>query len=227
MQATPYFTPSAVMFDLDGTLIDSAPDLAGAVNALRERRGLGALPLDALRPFSSHGAKGLLGAGMGVVPDDAEFEPLKNEFLDYYQSHSCVNTVLFAHVDAVLRHLEVRRIPWGVITNKHTRFTEPLVRALGLYERASVVVSGDTTAYAKPHALPLLYAAEHVGFPPQKIAYIGDDVRDIQSARAAGYGAACAAAYGYCEHDDVSSWGADVVFKKPEDVLAWVEAVFP
>lgn len=217
---------AAVMFDLDGTLIDSAPDLAGAVNALRIGRGLAALPLSVLRPFASHGAKGLLGAGLGVTPDDDEFESLKDAFLDYYQTHNCVKTALFLHIDAALMHLEQRDIPWGIITNKHARFTEPLVRALNLYDRAAVVVSGDTTSHAKPHAKPLLYAAEQIGIAPAHIAYVGDDVRDILSARAAGYGGAFAAAYGYCENDDVAAWRADVVFMQPENLLTWVKTAF-
>ncbi|AXF84667.1 Phosphoglycolate phosphatase [Ephemeroptericola cinctiostellae] len=211
--------PLGVLFDLDGTLVDSAPDLAAAVNALRVRRGLPDLPLEQLRPYASLGARGLLGAGLGVVPNDPDFGRLQGEFLDYYASHNCVHSKLFDGVEGLLAWLEAHAIPWGVVTNKHMRFTDSLVRALGLSSRAAVVVSGDTTAQAKPHPLPLLYAAEQMGLPADRLVYVGDDLRDIQSARAAGYMTAIAAAYGYCEDEEVSTWLSDCIVRSPVELL--------
>ena len=211
--------PLGVLFDLDGTLVDSAPDLAAAVNALRLSRGLPDLPLEQLRPYASLGARGLLGAGLGVTPDDAGFGELQTEFLDYYAAHTCVHSQLFDGVEELLTLLEVHAIPWGVVTNKHMRFTNSLVHALGLGQRAAVVVSGDTTAQAKPHPLPLLYAAEQMGLPADRLVYVGDDRRDIQSARAAGYMTAIAAAYGYCEGEVVSTWLSDGVAHSPIELL--------
>ena len=211
--------PAAVLFDLDGTLVDSAPDLAGAVNALRVRRRLPELPLAQLRPYSSLGARGLIGAGLGVTPEHVEFDALRDEFLSHYESHSCVHTALFEGMGVVLDWLGTHGIPWGIVTNKHARFTIPLVQALGLDGRAAVVVSGDTTEHAKPHPQPLLYAAHQLGLPTNRLVYVGDDLRDIQSARSAGFMSALAAAYGYCEGDDVLAWQADDVLISPAALL--------
>ena len=211
--------PAAVLFDLDGTLIDSAPDLAAAVNYLRLQRGLSELPLAQLRPFASHGARGLIGAGLGVTPEDSDFEELRVAFLNYYEVHSAVHTRLFAGMDAVLDLLERRQIPWGIITNKHERFTQPIIKALGLDERAAVIVCGDTTEYAKPHPAPMLYAAEQLGLLAECLIYVGDDERDIEAARAANYMSALAAAYGYCQSDEVGHWQADAVLIQPIDLL--------
>ena len=210
--------PAGVLFDLDGTLIDSAPDLAGAVNALRVKRGMPELELSELRPFASQGARGLLGAGMGVSVEDDDFEALRDEFLSYYEAHSSVKTVRFEGVNDLLILLEEKKIPWGIITNKHERFTNPLVKALGLDVQAAVVVSGDTTAHAKPHPLPLLHAAKLMGLEPGQLIYIGDDERDIQSARAAGYMGAIAASYGYCRADEVDAWCADAVVDSASEI---------
>ena len=214
-------TPTAVLFDLDGTLVDSAPDLAAAVNYLRTSRGMAELPLAQLRPFASHGARGLIGAGLGVMPEDNDFPVLRDIFLDYYEAHSTVHTRIFDGVEAVLQRFEAQNIPWGIITNKHARFTQPVVSALGLASRAAVVVSGDTAAHAKPHPAPMLYAAEQLGLSPEHLIYIGDDRRDIEAARAAGYMSAFAAAYGYCAMDEVADWQADAVLSQPMDLLAY------
>ncbi|TDR30805.1 HAD-IA family hydrolase [Hydromonas duriensis] len=211
--------PSAVLFDLDGTLVDSAPDLAGAVNALRVRRGLTELPLAQLRPFASQGARGLLGAGMGITPEHNDFEMLRDEFLDYYETHCCVHSHLFDGVEEVLQWLESHHLPWGIITNKHTRFTTPLVQALGLDARAAVIISGDTTAHAKPHPLPLQHAANILKRPVEQLIYVGDDARDIEAARAAHYMSAFAAAYGYCQPSEVATWHADAILNTPTDIL--------
>lgn len=212
--------PAGVLFDLDGTLIDSAPDLAGAVNALRVRRGMPELDISLLRPYASQGARGLLGAGMGVGVEDDGFDELRDEFLSYYEAHSSVKTVRFEGVNELLKLLEEKKIPWGIITNKHERFTNPLVKALGLDARAAVVISGDTTAHAKPHPLPLLHAAQLMGLEPSQLVYVGDDERDIQSARAAGYMGAIAASYGYCNVDEVGMWNADVIVNSAAEIIA-------
>lgn len=216
--------PAAILFDLDGTLIDSAPDLAAAVNHLRIQKGLPELPLSALRPYASHGARGLIGAGLGVSPEDAEFEALRVAFLDYYEQHSTDRTTIFSGMNDVLTWLEQHRMPWGIITNKHARFTQPVVRALGLDTRAAVVVSGDTTDYAKPHPAPMYYAAQQLGLPPEQLVYVGDDARDIQAARAASYMSGIAAAYGYCSLEDIPAWGADAVLNEPAELLFYLKA---
>lgn len=213
--------PAAVLFDLDGTLVDSAPDLAAAVNYLRTERGMAQLPLAQLRPFASHGARGLIGAGLNVAPEHPDFAALRDAFLDYYEAHSTVRTCIFDGVETVLQQLETQNIPWGIITNKHARFTQPVVSALGLASRAAVVVSGDTAAHAKPHPAPMLYAAAQLGLSPEHLIYIGDDMRDIEAARAANYMSAFAAAYGYCALDDVADWQADAVLYQPMDLLGY------
>ncbi|MGL4768493.1 MAG: phosphoglycolate phosphatase [Formosimonas sp.] len=213
--------PKAVLFDLDGTLVDSAPDLAAAVNHLRARQGLADLPLAQLRPFASHGARGLIGAGLGVKPEQAEFAALRDAFLNHYEAHATDLTCVFDGVERVLSRLEQLGVPWGIVTNKHARFTRPVVDALGLAQRAAVVVSGDTTPHAKPHPAPMLYAAHQLGLSPTHLIYVGDDSRDIEAARAAGYMSAFAAAYGYCAQDEVADWRADAVLQTPDDLLAY------
>jgi len=208
----------ALLFDLDGTLADTAPDLAGAANALRIRRGLAPLPLEILRPWASHGARGLLGAAFELTPDDATFADMREEFLDYYASHLAIQTCVFPDMAQLLDTLDARRIPWGIVTNKHTRFTTPLVAALGLAERARVVVSGDTTPHAKPHPAPLLHAAAALALDPQHCLYVGDDLRDVQAGQAANMPTA-AAAWGYCSDGPPERWGADYLIHTPQELL--------
>ncbi|MCM2492349.1 phosphoglycolate phosphatase [Burkholderia glumae] len=187
----------AVLFDLDGTLADTAPDLAGAVHQMQRERGLPETPLDALRPLASAGARGLLGGGFGIAPGAPEYEAMRVEFLANYAAAICVKTTLFPGIAELLDALDARGVRWGIVTNKATRLTEPLVALLGLAPRAATVVCGDTTAHSKPHPAPLLHAAEQMGIAPQRIVYVGDDLRDIQAGTAAGM-ATIAAAYGYC-----------------------------
>lgn len=209
----------AVLFDLDGTLIDSAPDLGGTGNDLRARRGLPALPLAEFRPHTGTGARGLLAVALGVTPADAAFDALKDEFLDHYQTRMARDTVVFAGMDAVLGGLEAQGIAWGIVTNKATRFARPLTEALGLHARAQVLVCGDTTARAKPFPDPLLAAATALGLPPDACLYVGDDLRDIQAGRSAGM-ATAAAAWGYLgAGDPLESWQADHILNAPEDLL--------
>ena len=172
-------SPTAVLFDLDGTLADTAGDLGGALNQLRVARGLAPLPLDVLRPYASAGARGLIGVGLDIHPGDAEFEPLRQAFLDAYMHCLADTTALFDGMADLLYELSARGLNWGVVTNKPHRFTLPVMEGLGLREDAAVIISGDSTAHAKPHPLPLLTACEHMGVPPASVLYVGDDLRDI------------------------------------------------
>ena len=209
----------AVLFDLDGTLIDSAPDLAGASNDMRLARGLPALPYERFRPMVGSGARGMVGAAFGVGPEDAGFQALREEFLSRYELRMTQDTRVFANMLPVLKALEARACPWGIVTNKAMRFTEPLVRALGLQGRAAVVIAGDTTAHAKPHPAPLLEAARRMGVEPCQCAYVGDDLRDVQAGRAAGM-TTVAVRWGYLGvGDPIEAWGADHVADSPDDVL--------
>lgn len=213
----------AVLFDLDGTLVDSAPDLAGAANAMRVARGLDALPLELFRAHSGSGARGMLRVAFGVGPDDDGYEVLKQEFFLEYQGRLTLNTRPFDGVEQLVQSLFRMGLPWGVVTNKGERFTHPLTRALPLFASAGAVVSGDTTPHAKPHPAPLFEAARRMGLPPDACVYVGDDVRDIQAGRAAGM-RTVAALYGYLGHQaDVSAWGADQEIREPLELLKWLE----
>jgi phosphoglycolate phosphatase len=209
----------AIFFDLDGTLADTAPDLAAAANRLVIERGMPPVAYEKLRPVASHGARGLIGAAFGKRPEDPEFPALRDTFLDYYEADIAVHTRLFDGMDEVLARLDAEGILWGIVTNKIARFTVPLVNAIGLTPRASAVVSGDTTPHAKPHPAPLLRAAELSGVAPARCVYVGDDLRDIQAGRAAGM-KTVAAAYGYCGEDDPpESWGADYLIRHPAELI--------
>ena len=210
---------TAVLFDLDGTLADTAGDLGGALNRLRKDRGLEPLPLDLLRPYASAGARGLIGVGLDIHPGHPEFDHLRTAFLAHYDQCLAETTVLFEGVAALLDEIEARGLKWGVVTNKPHRFTLPVLRALGLLERSGSNVSGDTTAHPKPHPLPLLTAAQELGVEASTVLYVGDDLRDIQAAQAAGMPSA-AANWGYIGHNgDVGGWGADVIADHPLDLL--------
>ncbi|WP_404992734.1 phosphoglycolate phosphatase [Cupriavidus pauculus] len=209
----------AIFFDLDGTLADTAPDLAAAANRLVVEHGMAPVPYEKLRPVASHGARGLIGAAFGKRPEDPEFPALRDTFLNYYEADIAVHTRLFDGMDEVLARLETDGIVWGIVTNKIARFTVPLVAAIGLTPRAAAVVSGDTTAHAKPHPAPLLHAAAVSGVAPQRCMYVGDDLRDIQAGKAAGM-ATVSAAYGYCgDAEPPESWGADFLIRHPSELL--------
>jgi phosphoglycolate phosphatase len=209
----------AVLFDLDGTLADTAPDLAAALNRLLAERGQAPVPIEQTRPVTSSGARGMLRVGFGIDPQHADYEPLKARFLDLYGARVCIGTTLFAGIGELLAALEERAIAWGVVTNKAERFTLPLLEALELRARASCVVGGDTTPRAKPHPEPLLHAARAMSLEPERCLYVGDDLRDVQAARAAGM-PVIAAAYGYLgDHGDPHAWGADAVIDHPLEVL--------
>ncbi len=214
---------AAVLFDLDGTLIDSAPDLAAAANEMRGRRQLPALPLAQLRPHAGSGARGMLGAALAVHPDHTGYEALRLEFLQCYEARMLVLTQPFEAAPALLDALDRHAVPWGIVTNKALRLAHPVAQALGLLPRARALVGGDSTPHAKPHPAPLLEAARLLGHAPQACVYVGDDPRDMQAARAAGMGA-LAAAWGYLGPDQpVQAWGADGVLEHPAQLLNWLE----
>jgi len=209
----------AVLFDLDGTLIDSAPDLAGAGNDMRAARGLPVLPLSHFRPMVGSGARGMVGRALQVQPGDADFEALRDEFLQRYEARMTRETRLFDAMQPVLDTLRREALPWGIVTNKATRFTEPLVRALGLHAAAAALVCGDTTPHSKPHPAPLLEAAARMGKAANSCVYVGDDLRDVQAGRAAGM-TTIVAAWGYLgAGEPVDAWGADHVIDSPHELL--------
>lgn len=211
----------AVLFDLDGTLIDSAPDLAGAANDLRSRHGLPPLPYEDLRPMVGSGARGMVGVAFGVAPGDPRFDPLRDDFLSIYEARMLRETAVFAAMGPVLSALEGAGLPWGIVTNKASRFAEPVVRGLGL--GAATLVCGDTTPHAKPHPAPLLEAARRLGLDAGACAYVGDDHRDIVAGRAAAM-PALAAAWGYLGRGEaIEAWGADAILPAPEALLNWLD----
>ncbi len=211
--------PRAVLFDFDGTLADTAPDLAFAANLLRKARGLDSLPLSIYRPHVSRGGRGMVFIAFDLTPEDAEFSELRDQFLNRYEERVCVDTRLFEGIDATLDALEARGIAWGIVTNKAKRFTDPIVAQLGLNTRTPCIVSGDTTPHAKPHPAPLLHAAELLGVDAHECWYVGDDERDIVAARAAGM-VSIIADYGYLGGTDPATWGADARIGTPAELLA-------
>ncbi len=212
-------TIRAVLFDLDGTLADTAPDLAAALNHLLAEHRRPPVSLERARPVTSSGARGMLQVGFGIDPQDPAYEGLKARFLDLYAERICAETRLFDGVAELLAALEGRGLAWGVVTNKPERFTVPLLEALALRARAACVVGGDTAERAKPHPDPLLHAVQALGIAAARCLYVGDDVRDVQAARAAGM-PVIAAAYGYLgEGGDPRAWGADAVVGHPLEVL--------
>ncbi len=211
-----------VLFDLDGTLVDTAPDLGAALNRTRVEDGLPALPLAQLRPFTSQGVRGLLREGYGIHPDNERYATLANRVLAHYTANICENSALFANMEALLAALNANGIKWGIVTNKHARFTTPLVAALGLTSRASSIVSGDTTPKAKPAPEPLLHAAAESGLAPAECVYLGDDERDIVAAKAAGM-SSFAVRWGYIGTDrPIEHWGADHILDQPLDLMDYL-----
>jgi N-acetyl-D-muramate 6-phosphate phosphatase len=211
----------AILFDLDGTLLDTAPDMIGALNRLRREEALAPLPLAALRASVSHGAVRLVSVGFPEARDD-EFERLRLRFLRLYAENLADGTCLFPGLEDVLQQLEADGVPWGVVTNKPGWLTEPLLQQLGLSQRACCVVSGDTVAERKPHPLPLLHAATVAGVAPERCVYVGDAERDIAAGRAAGM-QTVVAAYGYLgDADEPATWNAHGIITEPVQVLDWV-----
>jgi 2-phosphoglycolate phosphatase len=212
----------AVLFDLDGTLIDTAPDLAGTANEMRRRRGLPGVPLEQVRPFVSHGARGMITSAFGITTEDPRFQAMREEFLEIYAANICVDSRLFPGMEELLQHLEARDIAWGVVTNKFERLARPLLEALQLSDRAAVIVGGDTCPRPKPYPDPLLHAAGELGVDPARTLYVGDDARDVAAARAAGM-PVVVAAYGYLgDGDPPSLWGSDAILDSPREILDWI-----
>lgn len=208
-----------ILFDLDGTLVDTAHDLAYALNLQRERHGLPALPLDVIRPFASHGSKGLLSVGFDLTPESDSFPAMREEYLALYDQVLTRQPIMFDGMAELLRKLEEQAVPWGVVTNKPRRFTQPLMQSIGLLERAACVVSGDDAPRPKPHPDTLLLACAQSNVSPQSCWYIGDAERDIQAGKAAGM-RTVVALYGYLDvTDKPAEWGADKLINAPLEVL--------
>jgi phosphoglycolate phosphatase len=219
---TPLHRPRLVLFDLDGTLADTAPDLVAPINAMRLARGMEAMPFGRLRPHASAGARGLIGAGLGIAKDDPEFEALKADFLARYEAAMVVQTRLFAGMDELLDQLEDAGIAWGIVSNKVERYVRWIVEALGLHQRAAAVVGGDTAPRPKPFPDPLLLALEQTRTTAAEAVYVGDDIRDLQAARAAGM-PMIAAAYGYVGLESPPElWGADAVVARPGEIAGLI-----
>lgn len=209
----------AVLFDLDGTLVDTAPDMAAALNLLRLEEGLPALPYAQIRPIVSHGGAGLIKLAFDLAPGDHDFDRLRQRFLDAYEADLANDTNLFAGCSNVLAELEKQDITWGIITNKPGWLTDPLVSQLGLDKRAACVVSSDTTAHAKPHPAPMLYACDKIGIPPEQCIYLGDAERDIEAGNVVNMHTV-AVNWGYLSADDQPElWDANTIIDEPAEIL--------
>jgi phosphoglycolate phosphatase len=208
----------AVLFDLDGTFADTAPDLGYAVNRMRLTRGLPELPLAATRPVTSMGARGLLKVAFDVDPDRAEYPALREEFLALYEANICRESRLFPGMDAVLAQLQSRDLRWGIVTNKSEHLARALLVRLPAARSSACLIGGDTTGRLKPHPDPLVAASHAIGIAPEHCIYVGDDRRDVEAAHAAGMKAA-AARWGYLNGQAPETWGADWLLNKPQDLL--------
>lgn len=209
---------TTVLFDLDGTLIDTAPDMARALNLLLEEEQCPTLAYEQIRPVVSNGSQALVNLGFENQADPANLERLKQRYLEIYQDNLCVESKLFDGLAAILDRIEAAKMKWGVVTNKPGWLTEPLMQQLGLTERSSCIVSGDTTANRKPHPEPMLFACKQAGSKPVECVYIGDARRDIEAGRNAGM-QTMVAGYGYIgAWEDVPSWQADFTIRQPADL---------
>lgn len=216
------FDAQAILFDLDGTLIDSAPDLAGTANDMRAARGLPPMPYADLRRMVGAGARGMMGVAFEVVPGHEAFEALRDEFFERYQRRLLQETRVFEAVHPMLGELRTRGLPWGIVTNKAQRFGHPVIEGLELHRQSRVQIYGDTTPHAKPHPEPLLEAARRLQVQPERCIYVGDDLRDIQAGKAAGM-RTLAAAWGYLgAAAPIEEWGADAIVHEPAAVLSWI-----
>ena len=213
-----------VFFDLDGTLADTAPDLVAATNQLLSARNLPLKPYEQLRPCASAGARGLIGGAFGIDTKHPDFIALRDEFFANYEKALCVHSKLFDGMEHLLNQLESAQLPWGIVTNKSERFTNPLIKLMGLSQRSASTVSGDTTPHSKPHPEPILHAARIANLDPNKSLYVGDDIRDVIAGKAAGM-KTVAAAYGYCGCEEPpEAWGADFIIQTPQELL---QIIFP
>ena len=208
----------AVLFDLDGTLADTAPDLCYALNRMRVARNLPELPVEATRAYTSLGARGLLGIGLDVTPAHPGYDAMREEFLAIYENNLCRETRLFPGMLELIGELERRALLWGVVTNKAERYTHPLLEQLGIHARAACVIGGDTTGKTKPDPAPLFAASERIGIAPQNCIYVGDDRRDVQAGRSAGM-KTIVVKFGYLNGNDPETWEADAMIDEPADLL--------
>jgi len=209
----------AVLFDLDGTLVDSAPELGAAADKMRTDRGMPSLPSALYRPLAGAGARGMLGVAFGITPEAAEFDALREEFYVNYETRMLTGTPIFDGIAELVDALRAQGLGWGVVTNKAARFTDPLTRAMPLFASAGAIVSGDTTPFSKPHPEPLLEAARRLGVAPGRCMYVGDDERDIVAGRAAGM-QTVAATYGYMgDQADATLWKAYAAIASPLELL--------
>ena len=212
----------AMLFDLDGTLIDSAPDLGAAADKLRTDRGLPSLPLDLYRPLAGAGARGMLKVAFDMDASHPDYDTLREAFFRNYEAAMTERTYAFDGIAELLQALQDKGLRWGVVTNKSSRFTEPLTAAMPLFASARAIVSGDTTPHAKPHPEPLFEAARRLGVDPARCVYVGDDERDIVAGLAAGMGTV-AATYGYLgQQTDVSRWNAHLHIDAPTALLKYL-----
>jgi phosphoglycolate phosphatase len=212
----------AVLFDLDGTLADTAPDMARTVNLMRERRGLAPVASEKVRPHVSKGARGMICSAFQITVEDPGYAAMRAEFLDIYAGNLCIGTCLFPGMAELLEALESGGMRWGVVTNKFERFAQSVIEGLGLAGRVGVVVGGDTLARSKPFPDPLLHAAAVLGAEPARTLYIGDDPRDVEAARAAGM-PVLVAGYGYLgDSPQPDRWGADAVVQSVEEIGSWI-----
>lgn len=208
-----------ILFDLDGTLVDTAPDLGYALNILLTKHNKPTLSDATIRPYASHGSRGLIGLGFGITPEDREFLTLRDEYLSIYDTVFTRSPVLLDGVSGLLRVIENKKLKWGIVTNKPRRFTQPLLKSMGLHQRAACIVSGDDAPQPKPSPATLLMACKQMHVKPENCIYIGDAERDIQAGKAAGMQTAVAL-FGYIDvTDKPQDWGADVMLQKPEDLL--------
>ena len=208
----------AVLFDLDGTFADTAPDLGRAVNVMRSARGLSPVALSETRRVTSMGARGLLGVGFGIGPEHPDYMAMRDEFLQIYEANLCCDTVLFRGMAELVDRLEADGLRWGIVTNKAERFALPLMHQLGYGTRSACIIGGDTTPHMKPHPAPLLAAAEILGLPATQCVYVGDDERDILAGKAAGM-KTVAVRFGYLNGGNPDAWGADSVVSAPLEIL--------
>ena len=220
VRPTAFGRVKAALFDLDGTLVDSAPDLAGACNDVRAAHGLPPLPNEQLRPMVGSGARGMIGVGFGVAPGDASFAALRDQFLNTYEGRMTRSTHMFDGIRSMLDALNAAGLACGIVTNKATRFAAPLVAWLELDQSVATLVCGDTTAHSKPHPAPLLEAARRLDVAPGDCVYVGDDRRDVEAGRAAGM-STIVAAWGYLGFGEpVQAWGADAVVADRDELMA-------
>lgn len=214
----------AVLFDLDGTFADTAPDLAAALNLVLEEEGKQPLPFEKIRPHVSHGGIALIKLGFNIKPEDPDFARLRQRFLSIYEENISVLTTLFDGIEELLQMLESKKIPWGIVTNKPGWLTDPLMEQLNMHKRAATIVSGDTTDKSKPHPAPLFFACTQINCNPAQCIYVGDAERDIIAGKAAGM-YTLTALFGYIEeHESPESWGADAMISHPKEIAGYLSS---